>query len=168
MRYFVTLPSGREIPVDVTIEPTGQTRVSVEGRSLEVDAIDHRGTVSLRVDGRVLDLWLEGTPPDVGIVVGEQRFYAKVESEQARALAAAMGDKAGGAGEGLVRSPMPGRVLKVLVHEGDEVTSGMPLVVVEAMKMENELTAGKSGRVRKVHVAPGATVDGGAKLIEIE
>jgi hypothetical protein len=62
---------------------------------------------------------------------------------------------------------MPGRVLKVLVKAGDEVVAGSPLVVVEAMKMENELSATKSGTVAEVFVAPGATVEGGAKLVEI-
>jgi len=62
---------------------------------------------------------------------------------------------------------MPGRVLKVLVQEGDTVTTGTPLIVVEAMKMENELFAERDGTVVKVFVAPGTNVEGGAKLIEI-
>lgn len=166
MRYFVTLPSGREIAVNVTIHPSGHTEVSVDGEPLEVDCFDHRGAVSMRVDGRVMDLWMEGAPPEVGVVVGEQRFYAKIESERMRALAAAMGKKPT-SGEGLVTSPMPGRVLKVLVAEGDEVAVGTPLIVVEAMKMENELSSARAGKVLRVFVAPGATVEGGAKLIEI-
>lgn len=166
MRYFVTLPSSRELAVDVTIHPSGQTEVAVDGKAIEVDCFDHRGTVNLRVDGRVMDLWLEGAPPDVGVVVGEQRFYAKIESERMRALTAAMGKKPA-AGEGLVTSPMPGRVLKILVAEGDEVAVGTPLVVVEAMKMENELASARAGKVLRVFAAPGATVDGGAKLVEI-
>ena len=63
---------------------------------------------------------------------------------------------------------MPGRVLKVLVAEGDAVSSGDALVVVEAMKMENELGATRSGTVRKIHVTPGQTVESGARLVEIE
>jgi biotin carboxyl carrier protein len=166
MRYFVTLPFGREIAVDVTIHPSGRTEVSVDGKAIEVDCIDHRNTASMRIDGRVMDLWIEGAPPEVGIVVGAQRFYAKVESERMRARAAALGTRSS-TGPGLVTSPMPGRVLKILVAEGDEVAVGAPLVVVEAMKMENELAAGKAGKVLRVFVAPGATVEGGAKLIEI-
>ena len=123
--------------------------------------------MNLRVDGHVMDLWMEGSPPDVGVVVNEQRFYARVESERARALAAVFGGRSGAQGDGLVKSPMPGRVLKVLVKAGDEVVAGSPLVVVEAMKMENELSATKSGTVAEVFVAPGATVEGGAKLVEI-
>jgi biotin carboxyl carrier protein len=167
MRYFVTFPSGREIPVDVTMQPTGALEVEVSGRPLAVDYVEAEGAVNMRVGGRVLDLWMEGAPPDVGIVVGEHRFYARVESEQSRALSALLGAKSA-AGEGLVRSPMPGRVLKVLVKEGDEVEAGTPLVVVEAMKMENELAAARTGKVARVFVAAGATVEGGAKLVEIQ
>lgn len=166
MRYFVTLPSGREVPVDVLIHPTGRTEVSLEGRVIDVDCAQHADTVSMRIDGRVLDLWVEGAPPEIGVVARGQRFYVKVESDRMRALSAAMGGR-GGAGEGLVKSPMPGRVLKVLVAEGDEVEVGTPLIVVEAMKMENELCATRAGAVSRVFVVPGATVEGGAKLVEV-
>jgi biotin carboxyl carrier protein len=67
----------------------------------------------------------------------------------------------------MVTSPMPGRVLKVLVKEGDSVAAGAPLVVVEAMKMENELGADRDGTVKRVFVAPGATVESGARLVEV-
>ena len=89
------------------------------------------------------------------------------ESEQSRALSSLLGAKSA-SGEGLVRSPMPGRVLKVLVKEGDDVEIGAPPVVVEAMKMENELAAARSGKVARGFVTPGATVEGGAKLVEIQ
>jgi biotin carboxyl carrier protein len=167
MRYFVTFPSGREVPVDVNMLPTGALEVAVSGRPIAVDYVEADGAVNMRVDARVHDLWMEGAPPDVGVVVGEHRFYAKVESERSRALSALLGTKAA-AGEGLITSPMPGRVLKVLVKEGDHVTAGTPLVVVEAMKMENELAAARDGTVSRVFVAPGATVEGGAKLVEIQ
>ena len=62
---------------------------------------------------------------------------------------------------------MPGRVLRVLVNEGDEVAEGVPVIVVEAMKMENELAATRSGKVTKILVAAGATVEAGTNLVEI-
>jgi biotin carboxyl carrier protein len=63
---------------------------------------------------------------------------------------------------------MPGRVVRVLVQPGDEVTARQGLVVIEAMKMENELTAVRSGRIREVTVAPGAAVEAGRLLVVIE
>jgi biotin carboxyl carrier protein len=171
MRYFVTFPSGAEIPVDVDHLPTGEISVMVSGKRYAVDAVaigSGGGTTSMRVDDQVVDLWMEGTPPNVGVIARGHRFYVKAESERMRALAAALGTKGGSAGEGTVLSPMPGRVLKVLVAEGDAVEVGTALVVVEAMKMENELGAARSGTVRKIHVAPGQNVESGARLVEIE
>jgi biotin carboxyl carrier protein len=70
-------------------------------------------------------------------------------------------------GEQKVLAPMPGRVVRVLVAPGDEVERRQPLVVVEAMKMENELRAGRAGLVREVLVVEGASVDAGAPLVVI-
>lgn len=167
MRYHVKFPSGEEIPVEVTHLPTGEVKVSVNGKTLAADVLDAEGAVSVRIDGRVVDLLIEGSLPDVGVVTRGARFYAKVESDRQRALSAALGPR-GHAGEGLITSPMNGRVLKVLVREGDEITAGTPLVVLEAMKMENEILASRDGKVARVHVTPGSTVESGAKLVEIE
>jgi glutaconyl-CoA/methylmalonyl-CoA decarboxylase subunit gamma len=168
MRYYVTFPSGEEVPVELTHVPTGEIRVGVGGREVVVHVMAQDGATTLSIDGRIVDLWMEGEPPDVGCVTGPYRFYARVESERSRALSAALGSRAAAGGERVIKSPMPGRILKVLVQEGDTVTAGAPLVVVEAMKMENELVAGREGTVTKVYVKPGDTVDGGSKLIEIQ
>lgn len=168
MRYFVTFPSGEETEVDVVHLPTGEVRVQVGDRTFDADAlVPASGATSMRIGGRVLDLWMEGTPPDVGVIALGRRFYARAESERMRSLAAATGGRATGKGDGVVTSPMPGRVLKVLVAEGDTVSPGSPLVVVEAMKMENELFAEQAGTIAKVFVTPGTNVEGGAKLVEI-
>jgi biotin carboxyl carrier protein len=62
---------------------------------------------------------------------------------------------------------MPGRVVKVLVARGEAIEAGQGLVVLEAMKMENEVRARAAGTVAEVHVVPGATVDGQAKLVTL-
>src|SRR5581483_8413262 len=71
------------------------------------------------------------------------------------------------AGSGVVTAPMPGKIVAVLVRPGEAVAAGQPVVVLEAMKMESMLTAEIAGTVTQVHVAAGATVDGGAVLVEI-
>jgi biotin carboxyl carrier protein len=172
MRYFVTFPTGDPVPVDLVPLPNGEIEVEVLGRRVRADvlALPNEGAsspVALRVDGQIVDLWMEGAPPEVGVVARGQRFYARVESERDRALASALGGAKAGAGAGLVTSPMPGRVLKLLVAEGDDVEQGAALVVVEAMKMENELVAPRAGKIAKVFVSAGQTVEGGAKLVEI-
>lgn len=167
MRYYVTFPTGEEVPVELDHLPTGELSVVVGGRRLAADAVMASGSTSMGIDNRMVDLWMEGSPPRVGVIAGGYRFYAKVESERTRALAAALGGKSSAAGEGTLLSPMPGRVLKVLVAEGDEVQAGAALCVVEAMKMENELVAQRGGTVKKIHVAPGQTVESGSKLVEV-
>jgi biotin carboxyl carrier protein len=167
MRYYVTFPTGEEIPVEVDHLPTGEVAVVVNGKRLAADVVTGAGSTTLRIDNHVVDLVLEGAPPGVGVVARGHRFYAKAESERLRALAAALGAKSGAPSQGIVVSPMPGRVLKVLVTEGAEVAEGAALVVVEAMKMENELVAPHAGTVKKIHVTPGQTVESGAKLVEV-
>jgi glutaconyl-CoA/methylmalonyl-CoA decarboxylase subunit gamma len=173
MRYYVTFPSGEEVPVEVDITPTGALSVAVHGKRLPAEILVEPRALPgadaplvVGIDRSVVDLWMEGSPPSVGVVARGHRFYAKVESERMRALTAALGARTS-EGEGLVKSPMPGRVLKVLVEEGDTIAAGTPLVVVEAMKMENELVAARGGTVKKVFVTAGQTVDGGARLIEV-
>lgn len=167
MRYFVTFPTGEEIPVDVDHLPTGELAVVVNGKRLAADAVRVDGSTSIGIDHHIVDLVMEGAPPGVGVIARGHRFYAKVESERLRALNAALGSRGAASAEGVIASPMPGRVLKVLVAEGDEVEAGAAVVVVEAMKMENELGAPRAGKVKKIHVAPGQTVESGAKLVEL-
>ena len=76
--------------------------------------------------------------------------------------------EAAGHGEQRVIAPMPGRVVRVLVKPGDEVAARQGLVVVEAMKMENELTVPRAGRVKEVAVAEGASVEAGRLLVIVE
>jgi biotin carboxyl carrier protein len=177
MKYYVTLdpsPGAEPIVVDVTELPTGAIEVTASGRKLDVDVVSiltpgagTGGVLSICIDGKVVDLTIEGTPPEVGAVASGHRSYVRVESERMRSAEAARKGRAGSA-EHVVKSPMPGRVVKVLVQPGDLVAAGQPLVVIEAMKMENELKAKTAGKVASVHVTPGATVEGNAKLVTLE
>lgn len=165
MRYYVRI-GDREHALDVTARPSGGFDVAASGKAISADVVAIGRVLSMIVDGHVLDLSVEGNVPNLGVVASGKRVYLHVESERMRAAARANKKNLGG-GEGLVVSPMPGRVLKVLVEVGASVVVGTPLVVVEAMKMENELRATKAGIVEKVHVRTGDTVESGQKLILI-
>jgi biotin carboxyl carrier protein len=165
VRYFVTLePGGAPIEVDVQELPSGALEVSAGGERVDVDLAVVGHTLSVRVDGRVVDLTTEGTPPEIGVIASGHRSYVHVESDRSRAAAAVASHSVGAADE-VLRSPMPGRIVRVLVSVGDDVVVGQPLVVVEAMKMENELRAKRAARVVEVLVAAGATVESNAKLV---
>jgi biotin carboxyl carrier protein len=80
--------------------------------------------------------------------------------------AAAAGGEHGGRAQ--IKAPMPGKVVRVLVEAGQTVEAGQPVVVVEAMKMQNELKSPKSGTVAELRAAPGATVNAGDVLVIVE
>ncbi len=178
MRYYVTLDpnasdpasadkaSAEPVEVDVSELPSGELQVFIGGQPVAVDVatMPDGSTLSVSVDGRLVDLTTEGTAPDVGIVASGHRSYVRVVSERQRAADAAKKGSAR-AGEKVVKSPMPGRVVKVLVQKGDEVAAGQPLLIIEAMKMENELRAKASGTVAEVHASPGTAVEANAKLV---
>ncbi|GAC1530286.1 MAG: acetyl-CoA carboxylase biotin carboxyl carrier protein subunit [Polyangiales bacterium] len=170
MRYFVNLdpaPDASPIVVDLTELPTGALDVSVGGKRVAVDVVSLAGgALSVRVDGQMVDLTTEGQPPELGAIASGHRSYVRVESERQRAAAAA---KKGGtaASDKLVKSPMPGRVIRLLVAAKDEVAPGQTLCVIEAMKMENEVKAKSASTVAEVHVTEGATVEANGKLFTL-
>ena len=95
------------------------------------------------------------------------RLALEVKLASEAALDAALGAGGARAGDGIIKAPMPGRVVKLLVEPGQPVTVGAPVVIVEAMKMENELTSPVDGEVASIAVAAGDAVDAGATLLEI-
>ena len=102
-------------------------------------------------------LWLDGF-----------RFEAEALDERTRAIRALSGAAAGPTGPAPLVAPMPGLIVRVHVQTGDQVVAGQGLVVMEAMKMENELRVQAAGRVKGVLVAAGSVVEKGALLIELE
>jgi len=164
VKYFVTV-GARTIEVEVD-----GTRVTVDGVGVETDLAAVSGTplYHLLLGG---ESWTVAVEPLEGAgrwalgLVGE-RVEVAVQDEQARGTEAASGtDRRGG--DGTVRAPMPGLVVRIEVAEGQQVAAGTGLVVVEAMKMENELRAPRSGTVRTVHVAVGEAVEKGASLVTL-
>jgi len=112
---------------------------------------------------------LEGSVP-LRLALGAvgERLEVEVVDERTRQIQALTGARRDPGGGGTVRAPMPGLVVRVEVEVGQRVESGAGLVVVEAMKMENELRAQRGGVVSAVHVAAGQTVEKGAPLVTVE
>src|SRR5882762_4404326 len=110
MRYYVTLdPSSDTKPMEVDVAelPSGELQVHVQGELVDVDhvSIPGPGSLSVRVEGHVVDLTTEGAPPDVGVIASGHRSYVRVVSERQRVAEAAK--KGGGrASEKVVKSPM--------------------------------------------------------------
>jgi biotin carboxyl carrier protein len=169
VRYYVALdpdPSAKPVIVDLVDLPNGALEARVDHISVDLDVAYIGAQLNVRVDGQVVDLTTDGSPPDLGAVASGHRSYVRVESERMRAAAQAKKATVAG-GDRVIKSPMPGRVVKVLVAKGDPVEVGQGLVVVEAMKMENEVRARVAGTVADVHVTAGAAVEGNAKLVTL-
>lgn len=98
---------------------------------------------------------------------GGEVLDIEIMSAQEAALETALASAGGGSSNGTIKAPMPGRVVRVLVSDGDVVEADASLLIVEAMKMENEVRAPGSGVVRRVSVAAGDTVEAGQLLCEI-
>jgi len=146
-------------------------RVTVDGRTRTVDV--------RRLGARGLSLLLPeegGASHDVALAPAGRTGEWVVHLAEGVLQAVVDGRRAAGAGalggavdgEQRVIAPMPGRVVRVLVAPGDEVAARQGLVVVEAMKMENELGSPKAGRVKDVQVSPGTPVEAGRVLVVVE
>ena len=165
MRYFVTI-AGREVEVDLS----GHQPV-VDGTPVEahLSVLPGTDTRHLLVDGRsyALAATADERRGRWHISVGAERFTADAVDERTRAIREMTGG-ADDAADKTILAPMPGLVLKVEVEVGQAVRAGQGVVVVEAMKMENELKAPADGVVASIFVQPGQTVDKGAVLIVLE
>jgi biotin carboxyl carrier protein len=165
MKYVVTLgEQSIELHVerrpDGTYGVRGPTGTEIDVRS--VSGVRTPGLVSLLVDGQTIVVQpVEGEARFRG-----QRFAVRAESWRDRVATRAVANEAGQARK--ILASMPGRVVRVLCEPGTAVAQGAPLVVIEAMKMQNELCAKTDGVVRAVHVSAGQTVDRGALLVELE
>jgi biotin carboxyl carrier protein len=164
--------NGRGRTVSIERAAHGRYRVTVDGAAAIVDAQrSGESGVSLLFPDRAhqgvsVQLVPGAAPGEMLAYLGGRNIAVSVNG---RRTGRGAGDSAGAAhGEQKVLAPMPGRVVRVLVAPGDEVERRQPLVVVEAMKMENELRSPKAGRVKDVAVTPGTSVEAGRVLVVIE
>ncbi len=150
---------------DIVIErQDGRYIVNVDGERHEVDAQKLEDDFyTILLDSRSFEVSVErrGDAYHVRHGAAEQLVSFSDPSRRARERQSAAGPES-------VVSVMAGRVVRLLVREGDEVEPGQGVIVVEAMKMENEITAGKGGRVTALDVTEGQNVDSGAQLLVIE
>jgi biotin carboxyl carrier protein len=139
----------------------------LDGEEIEVDAVMVRADVlSLIVHGATYEIRRERTATDLHLWVKNARFA--VESRDPRALRSRRA--AGGVGEGPQRivAPMPGKIVRVIAAAGTEVEAGHGVLVIEAMKMQNELKSIKKGTVKQVMVSEGSVVNAGDLLAVVE
>jgi biotin carboxyl carrier protein len=155
---------------EATADGKSKLRAVVDGIERPVDARRlGPGAWSLIVDGEVRLVDVDGAGAKLSVAVshadGEPR-QAAVEVARAGADALAASERAS-SGPAIVRAPIPGKLVKLLVKAGDRVKAGQTLAVLEAMKMENELRAPRDASVAAVHASEGATVETGQELLSL-
>ena len=156
---------------DIQIKDDGERALAgIDGRRYELDVRESAPGSYLLIDnGRVFDCRVEGRPESgkqIDVVVGTAQYSVTLtDPKRLRSAAGLVGH-----GDDVARivAPMPGKVVRVLVTIGDQVEAGAGIVVVEAMKMQNEMKTPKAGRVTTLRAELGATVNAGDVLAVVE
>ncbi|HXH50315.1 MAG TPA: biotin/lipoyl-containing protein [Terriglobia bacterium] len=150
-----------------------QAQFSIDGQAVEADWAEIRpGHYSILINGQSYEARVQPAPdsrpgqPDAWVVtIAEYDFHVGVRDPRTRRFA---GQSVAHDGPLEVLAPMPGKIIRVLVGCDDQVAQDQGLVVIEAMKMQNELRAPRPGRITEVHVKEGIGIEAGAKLLRLE
>jgi acetyl/propionyl-CoA carboxylase alpha subunit len=164
MTYDITI-DGKNYRLDLT-RSEGRWSCRLDGREVEVDAVLARPDVlSLRIGNQAYEVKCERVGGDLHLWVGSERFAAEVRDPRSlRGRVRVVDDH----GPRKLTAPMPGKIVRILVSQGDQVEAGAGVLVVEAMKMQNEIKAPKKGTIQKILVSEGAAVNAGDVLAIVE
>jgi acetyl/propionyl-CoA carboxylase alpha subunit len=167
-RTFVAQLEDRHLPIEV--EETGPHRyaVRINGELREVDGrIVGPNRLSFLVEGRNYEASIIRGGDEVDVLIGSHRFrFRMLPEERARRAQAAGATDTHGRRE--IKASMPGKVIDVLVQIGDAVEPHHGLLIIEAMKMENEIRSPGAGEVKEIRVKPGQAVEAGEILAVVE
>jgi len=168
LKYYVTVED-RVVEIDLDETAEGWT-ATIGGRTYRLDLAATSGDAlySLIVDHASHEVLVEDAPAGgLDVLIGGQLFHILVQDEWERRLANIQRKTAAETGQTVVRAPMPGAVVSVRVAAGDAVRRGQGLVILSAMKMENEIRSPRDGQVAAVHVNEGDKVEQNAELVTI-
>lgn len=142
----------------------GRISATVDGREYELEASEpEAGVYLLKHDNRVFEVYVS---PEGIVNVGGYQLEVKISDP--KRLRGARGDAEHGDGNAEIKTAMPGKIVRVLATVGDQVEKGDGVIVVEAMKMQNEMKAPKAGIVKQINAKEGDTVNAGDVLAVIE
>jgi biotin carboxyl carrier protein len=167
MAKYITTVSGKEYLVEILDD--GQVTVNGQVYDVDFESISGQPVYSLLLDGGSYQA--DVYPGDEGLLQVLMRgvlYEVGVEDEREKRLSAAGGVGAVASGEYVLRAPMPGLVVGLPVKEGDSVKSGNVLLILESMKMQNELKSPRDGKVTRIQVKPGDSVEQRQILLTVE
>ena len=151
------------------IRPDANQTVEINGEPHRVDfrSIEDSGFYSVLIDNHSWQALVERDGDEYRISIDGEMYVATVQDERSRKIQKALSKAAGATGEFVLKAPMPGLVKSVPVQVGQEIPQGQGLVILEAMKMENELRSPRAGMIQEVRVKPGDAVELGQALVII-
>ncbi len=165
MRYITTVEDK-----EYTIEILDDQSVLLNGQPVDVDlqSVGDQPIYSLLVEGQSYEIHVYPSEDGLIQVVLHGNYYpVQVEDERQRKLQASLGKAGLQSGEVQVKAPMPGLVVTVPVSEGQEVQKGEVLVILESMKMQNEIKSPRAGKVNRIRIKPGDSVEQKQPLLSV-
>ncbi len=166
MKYITTV-NGQTLEIEINRE--GEVLVNGEARQVDFRSMEGAHAVySLILDNKSYEAVVEERDDVYQVLISGDLYDVEVIDERTqRLMASASASLGAGGGDSVVRSPMPGMIVKVPVEEGQEVHAGQTVIVLESMKMENELKAPSDGVIARVHVSAGDSVEQNKPLITV-
>jgi biotin carboxyl carrier protein len=164
MKYITTV-EGKEFSVEVVDEK----HVIVNGKTYEVDfeSVNGQPVYSLIVDGHSHESYIYQGDDNWQVLMRGRLYPVTVEDEREKRLRAAAGGGVAETGEFHLRAPMPGLVVSINVSEGQDVKKGQVILILESMKMQNELKAPRDGTIGRIRVKPGESVEQKQTLLSV-
>jgi biotin carboxyl carrier protein len=165
MKYITTIEDKQ-----FTVEIIDEKHVSVDGKIYEIDfeSVCGQPVYSLIVDGRSHESYIYQGEENWQVLLRGRLYPVTVEDEREMRLRAAAGGRVAETGEFHLRAPMPGLVVAVPVTEGQDVKKGEVILILESMKMQNELKAPRDGTIGRIRVRPGESVEQKQTLLSVQ
>jgi biotin carboxyl carrier protein len=164
MKYIATV---NEREFEIEIDQDREIRVNGERYGVDFHQLPDGGLVSLLLNHSSFEAVVEARDEVWEVLLRGELYSVTVQDERAYRLAKARGLETAVHGEAIIHSPMPGIIIATTVSEGDLVEKGDKIIILESMKMENELRSPRDGLVTRVHVKPGDNVEKGQVLAVI-
>jgi len=165
MKYLADA-DGKAFIVD--LDHPGEVIVDGQHHTVSLEAVNRGTTYSIIIDGRSYQAFVERRDGAYTVEIGSERHQITVEDERLGRLKRLGGAEKAQSGEVVLKAPMPGLVVAVRIEVGQVVEPGQGMIILEAMKMENELRATRGGTVKAIRVRPGQAVNQGEALVVIE
>jgi biotin carboxyl carrier protein len=165
MKYITTI-NGREFAVEIVDD----RHVNVNGNLYQIDfeAVSGQPVYSLILDGKSHEAYVLESDDEWQVLLRGRLYPAKVEDEREKRLRSAAGGGVAEGGEFHLKAPMPGLVVAIPVSEGQEIKKGQVLLILESMKMQNELKSPLDGMVNRIKVKAGETVEQKQTLLSVQ